>query len=160
MPRVSEYDRKVKPRLSSVKAWSRDGLTREQIAQNLHISRHTLYDYEKAHIELHEMFAEGFNDHIANVENAQAKAAQGYEYEERKIIYDTDAKGKPTKIVKIEVMKKYQPPNIVAGIFILKNRDNKKWRDSMQLTGKDGGDLAVQLTIVGSKDDTGKVADK
>ena len=150
--RPNKYEINVKLRLTTVKAWSRDGLTRAQIAKNLRIHISTLIKYAKKYPEFNEALKEGLDDHVAEVENAHAKSALGFTYEERKVCYDVDKEGKPTRVTKIEVVTKEAHPNITAGIFILKNRAPAKWRDRRNAEDDDSKVVDIRVTLAGDKD--------
>jgi len=122
--RPSRYNEKT-PELA--KAYARDGLTMEQIAHNLGISRPTLYEWQKKHPELREALQEGREVVDIQVENALLKRALGYEYEEIETIVKKDDRG--TTPARVKKVKKHMAPEMAAMIFWLKNRVPQKWRD-------------------------------
>lgn len=65
----------VKDKLVLVEGWARDGLTDEQIANNLGIGRTTLYRMCKEHLELLEHLKKGKEIVDYEVENALLKSA-------------------------------------------------------------------------------------
>lgn len=65
----------VKSKLILVEGWARDGLTNEQIAQNLGINPDTLYKYQKAYPEFSEALKKGKEIVDYEVENALLKNA-------------------------------------------------------------------------------------
>lgn len=115
----SKYFTHVEPKLTLIEGWARDGLTDEQIAKNLGISKTSLYKYKEEHIELFELLKKGKEIIDYEVENALLKRALGYEYDE--VTYEH---GKETKRVTKQVA-----PDTTAQIFWLKNRRPDKWRD-------------------------------
>lgn len=65
----------VKNKLILVEGWARDGLTDEQIANNLGISIQTFYTYKKSHLEFFESLKKGKEVVDYEVENALLKNA-------------------------------------------------------------------------------------
>jgi len=137
--RKSKWDT-VKDKLILVEGWAREGLTDEQIAKNLGISKVTFYKYCKEHTELSLLLKKGKEVIDFEVENALLKRALGYDYtevtQERIIQKDeygkviTDIHGFPIyKMVVTKTVKKEVAPDTTAQIFWLKNRKSKEWRD-------------------------------
>lgn len=119
----SKYLTHVEPKLKLIECWARDGLTDEQIANNLGVSRNTLYKYKDEHIELFEHLKKGKELVDYEVENALLKRALGYNYEE--VTYEM---GEETKRVV-----KHVAPDTTAQIFWLKNRKPIQWRDKKDI---------------------------
>lgn len=111
--------------LTRLQAWARDGLTDEQIAHNMGIATGTLYEYKKKYPEIDEALKRGKQVVDIEVENALLKRALGYEYEETETIVE-EGSGQKRKVRRV---KKHVPPDTTAGIFWLKNRKPKEWRD-------------------------------
>jgi len=65
----------VKDKLILIEGWARDGLTNEQIAQNLGIGKTTFYKLIKEHSELSELLKKGREVVDYQVENALLKNA-------------------------------------------------------------------------------------
>lgn len=65
----------VKDKLILVEGWARDGLTNEQIASNLGISKTTFYKMLNEHSELSELLKKGKEYVDYEVENALLKSA-------------------------------------------------------------------------------------
>jgi hypothetical protein len=112
--------------LKKVEAWARDGLTNEQIAHNMGITRKTLFVWQTRYPELAERLKKGKEVVDIEVENALLKRALGYEYTETMIEQSADGR-KIRKTVK-EVV-----PDVTAQIFWLKNRKPKEWRDKQDV---------------------------
>ncbi|WP_144511579.1 transposase [Bacillus sp. FJAT-22090] len=70
--------------LIRLEGWARDGLTDEQIAQNIGITAKTLYEWKNKYSEISEALKRGKEVVDLQVENALLKRALGYEYSERK----------------------------------------------------------------------------
>jgi transcriptional regulator with XRE-family HTH domain len=134
----------VKEKLILVEGWARDGLTEEQIAKNLSISRSTLNDYKKKYPDFLNTLKRGKEVIDYEVENALLKRALGYEYTEvtKERIIDRDDKGQPLvdihgfpcyKMVVTKTVKKEIAPDTTAQIFWLKNRKPKDWKDKKDI---------------------------
>lgn len=105
--------------LLKLEAWARDGLTDEQIANNIGIKRTTLYDWLNKYSDISDALKRGKEVVDIQVENALLKRALGYSYDE--VTYEY---GEETKRVTKEVQ-----PDTTAQIFWLKNRKPDVWRD-------------------------------
>lgn len=130
-----------KEKLILLEGWARDGLTDEQIAKNMGISRSTLSDWKKKYSDISDILKKGKEVVDREVENALLKRALGYKYKEvtKERIETRDANGvitavdlKTTKIVEKEVS-----PDITAIIFWLKNRKPEEWRDKREVENKE-----------------------
>lgn len=119
-----KYQRWLEPDgLLLLEGWARDGLTDEQIAHNIGISRGTLYDWKKAYPDISNALKRGKDVVDIEVENALLKRALGYEYtEERVEISSKDGR-------KVIQTTKHVAADTTAQIFWLKNRRPDKWRD-------------------------------
>lgn len=106
-----------------IEAWARDGLTDEQIAKNIGISRSTLSEWKKRFPDFSDALKRGKEVVDTIVENALLKKALGYTAEEIKTTYRSGE-----EFEKI-VTEKPIPPDAAALIFWLKNRCPEKWRD-------------------------------
>lgn len=123
--------------LLKLRAWARDGLNDEQIANNMGIVPSTLYEWKKKYSELSEALKRGKEVVDIEVENALLKRAKGYKYDEvtQELVAVRDDEGKVignelqiTKIVTKEVQ-----PDTTAQIFWLKNRKPAEWRDRQEM---------------------------
>src|SRR5690625_6353086 len=101
--------------LIKLEGWARDGLTDEQIAHNVGISRSTLADWKNKYPDISDALKKGKEVVDLMVENALLKRALGYEYEE--VTEETSDKGYSTKTTRKHVV-----PDTTAQIFWLKNR--------------------------------------
>lgn len=109
--------------LLKIEGWARDGLTDEQIAQNMGISARTLYRWKKEKQQICNALSKGKEVVDRQVENSLLKRALGYQYDEI-----TVEGGIETKRVTKEVA-----PDVTAQIFWLKNRKPEVWRDKQNL---------------------------
>jgi hypothetical protein len=115
--------------LTRLTGWARDGLTDEQIAQNIGINRCTLYDWMKRFSNISNAIKKGKEPVDTQVENALLRRALGYDYEETITEVEDLGGGKTKKHVRR--VTKHMPPDTTAQIFWLKNRKAKQWRDKI-----------------------------
>ena len=124
----------VQDKLILVEGWARDGLTDEQIANNLGISKDTFYKYKKEHTDFSDSLKRGKEVVDYQVENALLKRALGYQYDE--ITYED---GEEIKRVTKQVA-----PDTTAQIFWLKNRRPSKWKDKIE-NEKENSNIKITL---------------
>lgn len=109
--------------LLKIEGWARDGLTDEQIAKNIGISRSTLNVWKDRYSDISDALKRGKDVIDRQVENALLRRALGYEHEEVKEKFEDGV------ITERTVTKKEVVPDTTAQIFWLKNRKPDKWRD-------------------------------
>lgn len=119
--------------LLRLEGWARDGLTDEQLANNIGINPSTLYEWKKKYTEIANALKRGKEVIDIEVENALLKRAIGYEYTEERI-EKSDKDG-----VKLVQTVKHIPPDTTAQIFWLKNRLPEKYRDKPEPKSSDTG---------------------
>lgn len=124
--------------LLKLEGWARDGLTDEQIAENMGIHRDTLNEWKKKYSDISDTLKRGKGVVDTQVENALLKRALGYSYKETTSEL-TDEGMRVTKVVEKEVV-----PDTTAQIFWLKNRRPDKWRDKQDV--QVSGTLAAEQT--------------
>ncbi|MCH5271590.1 MAG: helix-turn-helix domain-containing protein [Lachnospiraceae bacterium] len=110
--------------LTLIEAWARNGLTDEEIAKKMGITRSTLYEWKKKYPDISDALKKGKEIVDIQVENALLKRALGYEYEEISEEYGVDG-----NLVKRKVTVKQVVPDTTAQIYWLKNRNPEQWRD-------------------------------
>lgn len=112
-------------------AWARDGLTDEDIAHNIGISRSTLKEWKKKIPTISATL--NTNKAIADirVENALYKKAIGCTVKEKVISKIKNPDGTVTETER--TVERELPPDTTAGIFWLKNRKPKDWRDKQEV---------------------------
>lgn len=158
MANKSKYESHVLPKLELIEAWSRDGLTLEQIAHNLGVACSTFRRYkdEPDKQALAAALARGREICDIEVENALHKKAIGYNakiikhYKVKRIEYDPDT-GK--KVAEYEELVEAQdevhvPADTEAAKWWLSNRDrNGKWRYKPEpvATGEDGETGVIEI---------------
>lgn len=125
--------KQVEEKIFLVECWAREGLTDEQIANNLGIAPSTFYEYKNQHPEFSEALKKGKEVVDFEVENALLKRALGYEYEEKtyELRYNERLNKNVETLTKRVV--KHVMPDTTAQIFWLKNRQPRKWRDKQQI---------------------------
>lgn len=106
-----------------VEGWARDGLTDEQIANNMGVRRETIYAWKKEYPNFSNALKKGKEVVDIEVENALLKRALGYEYIEEKV------KKEYGDITETTTTTKHVSPDVTAQIFWLKNRKPEQWRD-------------------------------
>lgn len=115
--------------LLQLEAWARNGLTDEQIASNMGITRAALYNWKKKYVDIFDALKRGKEIVDIQVENALYKSALGYQFTEitKERTYNDKTETYEFVVTK-EVVKEVQP-NTTAQIFWLKNRKPVEWRD-------------------------------
>lgn len=121
MAKIDEWLEQDK--LILLEGWARDGLTEEQIAKNIGISRQSLWKWKEKEVDILNALKKGKEVVDIEVENALLKRALGYNYDE--ITYEN---GVETKRVTKQVA-----PDTTAQIFWLKNRRKQQWRDKVEV---------------------------
>lgn len=119
-----------------IEGWARDGLTDEQIAKNIGISRSTLNEWKKKYSDISDALKKGKEVIDRQVENALLKRALGYKYKETTRELITDKQTGISELVVTKVVEKEVVPDTTAQIFWLKNRKPEEWRDKRQVEEK------------------------
>lgn len=118
--------------LLRIESWASDGLSNKQISENMGISRETLNVWSKKYPDISDSLKKGREPVVRHVENEFIKRARGYQTVDvrKEVFIDEDGK-KRTKIVEVTT---HYPPDVSAGIFILKNYKPNKYRNYSDLT--------------------------
>lgn len=141
MARKGIYEEWLKEdKLKLLEAWARDGLTNEQIANNIGIRSKTLYEWINRFSEIGNALKKGKEVVDIEVENSLLKRALGYnakvlkhyKIKEKRFNKEVGAFEEVEKLVEVydEV---HMPPDTTAIIYWLKNRKPKQWRDKPTL---------------------------
>lgn len=117
----------TKEGLLKIEGWARDGLTDEQIANNIGIAVSTLNNWKNKYVELMESLKRGKEVVDREVENALLKRALGYSYNEVTKERVLNPKSLKYEMVETKVITKEVNPDTTAQIFWLRNRKNKDW---------------------------------
>lgn len=126
----------TKEGLIKIEGWARDGLTDEQIAHNIGISRKTLADWKNKYGDISDTLKKGKEVVDIQVENALLKRALGYEFVE------VTKELTETGLIVTKKVTKQQVPDTTAAIFWLKNRKPNEWRDKRET--QISGDIGVR----------------
>lgn len=119
--------------LLKIEAWARDGLTNEQIAHNMGISRETLNQWCKKYTDISDTLKKGKEEVDILVENSLLKRALGYRYKETtKQLVENERTGK-TELKVTKEVEKEMPPDVTAIIYWLKNRKPDIWKDKQNI---------------------------
>lgn len=112
--------------LLRLEAWARDGLTDEQIADNIGIRRETLYDWKKKYPHISNALKRGKDVVDIQVENALLNKAQGITktlikpIKIKTVTYDNGKRVKEEEHIEYAEEEVFVPPDTVAQIFGLK----------------------------------------
>jgi transposase-like protein len=139
--------------LVKLEGWARDGLTDEQIAENMGIKRQTLYEWKKKYADISDTLKRGKEVVDRQVENALLKRALGYKYDE----VTKESKWNPEiedfEMVETKRITKEVQPDTTAQIFWLKNRKPNEWRDKQEINHSGGLDNSVTVVFDPGLDD-------
>lgn len=124
MAKINEW--LVEDKLILLEGWARDGLTEEQIAKNIGITRTTLWDWKKKQPNILNALKKGKEVIDFEVENALLKRALGYTITINEQKVDKDGCVHDTK------RDVHIPGDVVAQIFWLKNRKKAEWREKVE----------------------------
>ena len=125
--------------LLKLEGWARDGLTDEQIAHNMGISRETLSQWRKKYSDISDTLKRGKEVVDREVENALLQKALGFKETVRKAIkckevkYDNGKRVSEKEHIEYAEEEVYVPPDTTAQIFWLKNRRPDKWKDKQDV---------------------------
>lgn len=128
--------------LLRIEGWARDGLTEEQIAKNMGVSRSTLSDYKVKYPDILRAIKNSKEVADREVENALFNKATGYTVKLKKpmkvrhVEYDEVSGRKVAEYERIEHIEEevHVPADTTAQIFWLKNRKPNEWRDKVTVT--------------------------
>lgn len=142
MAKYSEWI--TKEGLIRIQGWARDGLSDEQVASNIGISRSTLNAWKKRFPYISDTLKKGKDVADREVENALFKRAVGYEFTEVTEELMDSGELRVTKKVRKQVA-----PDTGAAAFWLKNRKPDVWRDKQEVehTGKDGEPVMFKIEL-------------
>lgn len=130
MAKIDEWLEQDK--LILLEGWARDGLTEEQIANNIGISRQSLWEWKKKKIDILNALKKGKEVVDIEVENALLKRALGYTITLKKQKVDKEG------CVHDLLEDVHVPGDTTAQIFWLKNRRKQQWRDKVEYSNDNG----------------------
>lgn len=146
MPKWDEW--RTPDGLLAIEGWSREGLTNEEIADNIGIARQTFQEWKRKYKDISDALKKGRAPLTIKVENALLKRALGYDYEESVKEMRLDRKTGKYELVETKRLKKHMPPDVTAQIFWLKNRRSDRWcdrkKEDVDIEAKEGGLIEIQ----------------
>lgn len=134
-----KYEKWLEPDgLLLLEAWARDGLTEEDIAKKIGVSRSTLSNWKNEYPDILDALKRGKEVVDIEVENALLKRALGYSYKETTKERIKNPKTGEYELITTKEVTKVVVPDTTAQIFWLKNRRPDIWRDkqNVELSGK------------------------
>lgn len=135
--------------LLRISGWARDGLTYQQIADNMHINVATLRVWRSTYPTIDTALKESADVADRHVENALYKRALGYTYDEVTQELRLNKETGEEQLVEVRKVTKQVLPDVTAQIYWLKNRKPKDWRDKRE---DDAVDKTINITIGGAAD--------
>lgn len=147
--RKGRYATHVRPYLNEITEMRRT-MTFSQIASNLGIGLSTFQYYTTIYPELADALKKGEQNLVSDLRGALITRAQGYEYEEKKVVTEevrwddamyaalieagfTPAQISRGKLVKTEVSYKHMPADVASLNLALKNYDKENWSNDPQM---------------------------
>lgn len=144
--------------LLQLEAWARNGLTNEQIAANIGITRETLRVWCNTYSVISATLKKGKEVVDIQVENALLKRALGYSYTETTREKQFNPQTGEYELVVTKTVEKEVQPDTTAQIFWLKNRKPEQWRDKRDVAVE--GELKTNNPFAGlSTDELRKIID-
>lgn len=146
---------RTKENLIRLQGWAMDGLTDEQIAHNMGITRKTLYEWKNRFCDICNALKKGKEVADYEVENSLFMKALGFTtevmkpYKVKKVVYDEKTGRKLKEYEEVQYAKEevYIPPDTTAAIFWLKNRKPQVWRDKVEAYQNDSNEAAGVIEI-------------
>lgn len=129
MRRTTANEWRTKEALAIIEGMCHNGLTDEDIAKNIGISRKTLYNWRQKYSEIEEAMKHGKDIADIIVENALYRRATGHSLKTVTVDEVLDEDGKPTGNKQRRTVIKEISPDTSAIIWWLKNRKGEQWRD-------------------------------
>lgn len=135
-PRALEWTQPEK--LTLIEGWARDGLTDEQIAKNMGITRTTLFEWRKLSPYISNALKKGKEVVDYEVVGAMVRSAMGYNVKlEKQVKLKTVTYIDGNRHEKEELVTVYEethvPANVTAQIFWLKNRKPEDFKDRVDV---------------------------
>lgn len=128
MGRPTKYETHVKPHFKEIKAAFDRGVDEKEIAKSLGIAVSTWCEYKNRYSEFAELLKrddDKVKEILQRLDSALLKAAEGFEYQEKKQYITEDENGRKKKHT--EIYTKYAPPNPTA-IFGALNRFDPNYK--------------------------------
>ena len=129
-------------------AWSMAvlGATDKEIAEAMHITRKTVWQWRQDHKSFDEAIGQGKAAADAKVVKSLYQRTQGEEYDEEERIVETDKDGN-IKPVRVRTKTVKVLPDTMACMYWLNNRMRGQWsqRQETVLSSETGGDVHIYL---------------
>jgi len=109
------------------------GYLDEEICQYIGIGKTTYYKYLSENTEKAEAIKRQKIVANVEVENAMQKSAVGFEHVEEQLEYTPGGAEGKTTVKVVKKTKKYNPPNVHAGKFLLLNRRPTKYKERQEV---------------------------
>lgn len=109
-----------------IEGWARNGLTNEQIAHNIGISKNTFYRWIDSYSDFRDSLKKGRKPLNIILENTLIKKALGYQDTESIVIEEKEIDGVKETTTKTTV--RNYPPETASLIFALKNRYKEQYK--------------------------------
>jgi transposase len=120
---------------------ARLGATIREIAQFFEVSEPTIWQWQQQHPQFLSALKLGREASDDRVVQSLYRRAVGYEHDAVKIF---QYEGEEVVVPYVE----HIPPSVSAGIFWLKNRRPKEWRDKQEVDLEHSGGVGVQVVAV------------
>ena len=108
------------------------GATDAELAHFFEVTEQTINNWKIDHPSFFESIKNGRETADANVGNRLYERAMGFEHDSEEIKVVSDGNNSGSHIERVKTRKIY-PPETIAAIFWLKNRQGKKWRDKQEI---------------------------
>ena len=142
--------------LMLLEAWARDGLSDEQIARKIGISRSTLSAWKVSYSDISDALSRGKEPVDVEVENALHKLALGYTvpvqktFKIKRVFFDDKGRRCEAEELAVGYDEVHVPANVNAQKFWLANRKPEAWREKVETGGSvDVEDLSPLAELLG-----------
>ena len=140
--RPNTWEEVILPRWEDIRKMAEDGYTDRDIANALGIGFSTLTSHKTRHADFSEMIKKAHRKPVDSIKKALFKRATGYRYSEKKVIVEKTklndflksvleeagidvAEIELPQMIRTEVTVKEMPPDVAAGIALLKHWDRE-----------------------------------
>lgn len=117
---INAFSNSIIKFLPEIREWTRQGMTRTDIATRLNISRRTFYSYVAKYPELRDSLEHGLEDMLDDIEGSVYGSARGMTIREKVIDEHGDI---------IKEFVKQLAPNQRSAEYVLNNRRPDKWKN-------------------------------
>jgi transposase len=142
--------------LMLLEAWARDGLSDEQIARKIGISRSTLSAWKVSYSDISDALSRGKEPVDVEVENALHKLALGYTvpvqktFKVKRVFFDDMGRRCEAEELAVGYDEVHVPANVNAQKFWLANRKPETWREKVETdVSVDVEDLSPLVELLG-----------